>query len=771
MQAKTLPPPVSAGSFARQALLERLSASRATVVSVSAPAGYGKTTFLAQAAARERRAVAWVSLDAHDDDPSILASLLAAALHLIRPIDAKVFKAIAAPAISPWSAVTRLSSALEDHPAVVLFVDDADSLAPGPAADVLTALPDLLPAGSRLVLASRASPPIALSRRRIAGTVLELDTTDLALDDQEAFALAEAIGHGIDEATASMLNEQAEGWLAGLYLGILATSDRRDLTTHGLTGNSRAIARYLRSEILEPLGPDLVAFLRRTSFLERMSGPLCDAVLGRTDSAVILTSLESANRFVLPMDDRGVWYRQHHLLRDLLRADLEGDDADDIALLATNASIWFDEHGSPGEAIDNARLAGDETRLARLLVTHTQTAFNAGNVATVQRWFDEVEAAPWMVRHPELAVIGAIYFALVGDPPRAGQWMHMATATDAVGPMSDGSRSIHAWLALSRAIMAQNGAASMLADAAIAVDQIPSLSPWRTAALTALGIAHYLAGDDLTADATLAEADRASIPPAAASGRALALAYRSILAIEHGAWARAGAMTTRARDIVLRNSLDELALMGLVFALTARVATRRGNRIQAASDQAHAHRLRAGLSAAVPWLAVGTDLELARLALAQSDAAGTRTLLQEANDILSGFPSFGRLAGDVVTLREQAAAAASVVVGASALTAAELRLLPYLSTYLSFREIGERVGVSANTIKSQTMSIYRKLDVSSRGDAIAKAAAVGLTDPLRDPGFRGDGRDESIDTVSQATEPVPYGDRASVPSATTVERH
>ena len=173
---------------------------------------------------------------------------------------------------------------------------------------------------------------------------------------------------------------------------------------------------------------------------------------------------------------------------------------------------------------------------------------------------------------------------------------------------------------------------------------------------------------------------------------------------------------------------------------------------------------------AVPWLAVGTDLELARLALAQSDAAGTRTLLQEADDILSGFPSFGRLAGDVVTLREQAAAAASVVVGASALTAAELRLLPYLSTYLSFREIGERVGVSANTIKSQTMSIYRKLDVSSRGDAIARAAAVGLTDPLRDPGFRGDGR-TAAGTVGQPTEPMPYGDHASVPPATTVERH
>jgi LuxR family maltose regulon positive regulatory protein len=182
--------------------------------------------------------------------------------------------------------------------------------------------------------------------------------------------------------------------------------------------------------------------------------------------------------------------------------------------------------------------------------------------------------------------------------------------------------------------------------------------------------------------------------------------------------------------------MTELAIMGLVFALAARVSMRRGNRIQAVADQAHANRLRAGLSDAIPWLAVGTRLELARVALAQSDAAGARTLLREADDVLRRFPPMGRLADDAAALREQANAAASVVVGASALTAAELRLLPYLSTYLSFREIGERVGVSANTIKSQTMSIYRKLDVSSRGDAIARAAAIGLTDPLRDPALQ-----------------------------------
>jgi LuxR family maltose regulon positive regulatory protein len=179
--------------------------------------------------------------------------------------------------------------------------------------------------------------------------------------------------------------------------------------------------------------------------------------------------------------------------------------------------------------------------------------------------------------------------------------------------------------------------------------------------------------------------------------------------------------------------------MSLAYALAARVAMRRGNRVQAALDQTHANRLRAGLSDAVPWLSVSSTLELARLSLSQSDMAGARSLLSEVDEMLARFPDYGRLAADASALREQARSSASVVVGASALTAAELRLLPYLSTYLSFREIGDRVGVSANTIKSQTMSIYRKLDVSSRGDAVARAAAIGLMDPLRDPADIGDG--------------------------------
>jgi len=755
VQAKSSPPPVRDGSVVRRGLLDRLAASPAMLVSVTAPPGYGKTTFLAQAAASERRAVAWVSLDAHDDDPAVLVQLVAAALHLVRPIEATVFEAIAAPAISPWSAATRLSSALEDHPAVALFVDDVDALRPGPAADVLGVMPELLPAGSRLVMASRAGPPIELSRARAAATLLEFDQGDLALDDAEAFEFARALDHGIDRETSTALNRRTEGWSAGLYLGLLAAAEQRDGVApngpDGLAGDVPAIADYLRSEVLAPLGTERVTFLRRTSFLERLTGPLCDAVLGRTDSASILASMAAANRLLLPLDDRGIWYRPHRLLRDLLRADLAREKPDDIAGLAINASTWFEEHDSPAEAIACARLADDEARLARLLVTHTHIGFNQGSIATVQRWFDECENAQWMPRHPEVAFIGAIYFAMSGDARRSGQWMHQAANGDVAAAMPDGSHSIQTWLALGRSIRAQHGAAGMLTDATTAVEQIPPRSQWRTAALVALGVAQYLAGQDDAADSSLAEADLATLPPAAATGRALALAYRATIAIERGEWDQAAGFVATARDVVLRSGLTELSMLTIVFALAARVSLRRGNRIQAASDQAHANRLRPGLSDAVPWLAVGANLELARVALAQADAAGARTLLREADDVLRLFPSLGRLADDAATLRQQVSASASVIVGASALTAAELRLLPYLSTYLSFREIGERVGVSANTIKSQTMSIYRKLGVSSRGEAISRAAAIGLTDPLRDPGFR---RDALGDT----------GDNALIPS-------
>ena len=741
IQAKASVPPVREGSVIRRALLERLAASSATVVSVVAPAGYGKTSFLAQAAADERRPVAWVSLDEHDDDPAILAGLLAAALHQVRPIDAGVFEAIARPAISPWSAATRLSSALEDHPPVALFIDDVDALAPGPAVDVLSLLPELLPVGSRLVVASRATPPIELSRRRVAGNLLDIGRPDLSLDDREAFELARALRPDIGEGTAAALNQRAEGWPAGLYLGILATAAKRadDSARDGrqaLAGDIGSIADYLRSEILAPLGPDLVILLRRTSFLERLNGPLCDAVMGTTDSAAGLAAIAEANRFLVPLDDRGVWWRPHHLLHDLLRADLARDEAADIREMASNASAWFEDNDAPAEAIACARLADDEARLAALLVTHTQIAFDSGRLATVQRWFDECDDAPWLHRHPEVAVTGAIHFAMAGDPRRAGQWMHQAAAAGTSGSTLAAGESIGTWLAFGRSIMAQDGAQAMLADAALAVDHLSPWSPWRTTALGALGAARYLAGDDLGADAVLAEADLVALPPAAASGRALALAYRATIAIERGEWVEAAELVALARDGVVRSGMTELAIMGLVFALAARISMRRGNRIQAVADQAHANRLRAGLSDAIPWLAVGTRLELARVALAQSDAAGARTLLREADDVLRRFPPMGRLADDAAALREQANAAASVVVGASALTAAELRLLPYLSTYLSFREIGERVGVSANTIKSQTMSIYRKLDVSSRGDAIARAAAIGLTDPLRDPALQ-----------------------------------
>ncbi len=584
---------------------------------------------------------------------------------------------MAAPGISPWSAATRLSAALEHHPAVTLILDDADALAPGPASDMLEILPGHLPAGSRMVLAARSSPSIDLARLRAAGTLLELGPDELALGDDEALALATGAGLVIDASGASTLNRQAEGWPAGLYLGIKAIQADRSTSPFGdvIAGDRRFVQEYLRSEILDGLPTDHLDLLRRTSFLERFNGSLCDAILDRSGSGSLLAEIERTNRFLIPLDDRGQWYRCHHLLRDVLRVDLAREATSSADLLG-RASAWFEANELYEEAIDFAFGAGDAARIARLMTIHTLTLNNLGRTTTVRRLFDRLGNEAWIPEHPEVAVVAAIFFATTGDPRRAAQWQHRADGAPRDVAMPDGSPSIDSWLALLRAIMAQDGVDRLLADAMLAVSSIPSSSPWRTAALASLGIARYLAGDLDAADATFDEADAASMPPAAGTGRSIAMAYRAMIAMERGDWAAAGHHASTSRETAVRNNLTENSAAIMAYAVSARVSMRRGNRVQAEVDRAHANRLRPSLSTAMPWLAIGARLELARMCLAESDAAGARTLLREADEVLRAVPDLGRLTADVADVRRQAEDATGITIGASALTTAELRLLP-----------------------------------------------------------------------------------------------
>jgi len=337
LQSKLLIPSLRAGMVPRTALVNRLRASSdARVFSIAAPAGYGKTTLLAQWAARDPRPFAWVSLENRDDDPVSLLTYITAALDGIHPVDQAVFRGAAAASDSLWSTgLPRLGAALAAMPEpIVLVLDDVHKLRHPDCVDALEPLAKHLTGGSQLVLSGRSENGVPLARIRADRRLVEVGTAELALEDSEARSLLATVGVNVSETDVRTLNSRAEGWIAGLHLAALFMQDSRDADTIvSFTGKDRFVADYLRSEHLSRLGRADLDFLTRTAVLDKMCGPLCDEVLERTNSARRLQSLEEANVFVVALDHHREWYRYHRLFRDMLRSEIERKDPELVKTL------------------------------------------------------------------------------------------------------------------------------------------------------------------------------------------------------------------------------------------------------------------------------------------------------------------------------------------------------------------------------------------------------------------------------------------------------
>jgi LuxR family transcriptional regulator, maltose regulon positive regulatory protein len=275
----------------------------------------------------------------------------------------------------------------------------------------------------------------------------------------------------------------------------------------------------------------------------------------------------------------------------------------------------------------------------------------------------------------------------------------------------------------------ENGLEPMMAAAELATELIPERSPWRPLALTVLGVTRFISGDQPGADGALLGAVEAA-GKTDVTARVIALAYRAVLACDNGEWSAAETYARDARALVIQHDMTDYAPMILVDALSARIAIRRGNRSQAMADIKHAQAVRPELSIAIPWLAVQARLELARASLALGDAPNAIQLLHETDRMFDRVPALGRLKADADEIRGHAERFLLADARVSALTTAELRLLPYLATHLSFPRIGERFGLSESTVKTHAISIYRKLDASSRDEAVEVAVHVGLLDPI-----------------------------------------
>ena len=731
--SKLLRPPVRPGTIARPALIERLvNGDAPPIVSVVAPAGYGKTTLLSQWAERNSQAFAWVSVDEADNDPRVLLTYVAEALHAAEPISGRVFDALASPLSSVYGSVLpRLASAFASMTApVVLILDDVHLLHNPECRAAVSVLADHVPAGSRLVLAGRGEPPLRVARLRTEARILEIGARDLSLTFAETASLLRDAGITLGDADVAGLHQRTEGWPAGLYLAVLAIREGGSPGQAALSfgGDDRLVSDYLEAEVLERIPQRQRAFLTRTAVLERMSGPLCEAVLDSPGSATILAELARSNMLLVPLDRRGQWYRYHHLFRDMLLADLDRREPDLVPVLRHRAADWCLRHDLPEAALEYSIATGDVSTATRLVERLSVLAYRQGRLTTLQRWVRWLEDQGGIDGHPLAAMWASILAALTGRPADAERWADAVDRWQRAHPAGSADPYLEANAALLRALLCRHGVEQMRADADAAVQGFAAQNVPMPAAEALQGVARVLCGDLDGGEASFEVA--ASIGEQAGAHETLAetLAERSLLAMGRGEWDRAEALADQARTVLRRARREALP----VCVVQARVALHRGDAAALHQELLNAQRLRPVLTYAQPHLAVQARIELVRVHLALADLAGARTLMREIDELLKRRPGLGTLVSEAEALRAYLATQrGKSVPGASALTAAELRLLPLLSTHLPVPEIAAELFLSPHTIKSQMKSIYRKLNASTRTQAITRARDLGLLEGLR----------------------------------------
>ncbi len=727
-------PSVRTGTVRRSLLIELLArGDRRPVASVVAPAGYGKTTLLSQWAERNGQPFAWVSLDERDNDPKVLLSYVAAALDAVEPVGERVFDALASPGSSvPGPVVSALGFAFSSMTVpVVLVLDDVHVLDDPECWAAMSVLADHVPPGSRLVLSGRDAPRLALARLRTAGRMLEIGARDLALTHEEASSLLRNASVPVGEGDVAELHRRTEGWPAGLYLAALGLREGGPVATaaDSFGGGDRLVSEYIQSEVLARLSSRERVFLTRTAVLERMCGPLCEAVLDLSGSATSLADLARSNLLLVPLDQRGQWYRYHHLFRDMLLAELERLEPGLIPVLQRRAASWYLRNDLPEDALKYSMAAGDVDEAARLVQKLWLPADRQGRTATIQRWFRWLEDRGGIKGHPMLAVQAAFVFETTGRPAEAERWADVVDRWRYQDAARPGDPAAEAWAAVLRAMLCRRGVEQMRADADEAVRRCAEQGILVPLATLLQGIARILSGDLDGGDASLQDAINAGEEAGAHEILAFALCERSLVEMARGEWSRAGALAAQAGSVLRGAGIEDSRVTVLVCAAQARVALHRGDVPAVHRELVSAQRLRHLLTYAVPHVAVQARIELTRVHLALADLAGARTLMGEIDELLGRRPGLGTLAGEAETLRARLGQERGATVpGASALTAAELRLLPLLGTHLSFPQIAAELFLSPHTIKSEMKSIYRKLGASTRNQAVTQARELRLLD-------------------------------------------
>ena len=413
LDAKLAIPQPRTDSVSRAELIATARASDCRVVGVTAPAGYGKSTFLVEWAQAEDRPVAWISLGRLDDDPSVLLILLASAFSRISERDADLVAEVSGLGISVLGrAAPRLASAFRTSPVpFVLMLDDFHELQSPACHDVLSVVISGIPRGSQLIAAGR-SEQAHLPGLRASGDTLEFHANDLALDAAGATQIFSAADVSLDDESAADVTARTEGWPVGLYLAALIARASGGEALD-VAGDDRYVADYLYREALAQEPEETQHFLRDTAVVDQMCAPLCDALVGESRADVQLRRLEAANLFIVPLDRRREWYRYHGLFREFLLAELRRVEPEVIPKLHLRAADWYEANGSPVLALEHLLNTTERDRCVQLLTALILPVYLAGQMSTVERWLASIGNAA-IEAHPPLAVLACWVAALAG---------------------------------------------------------------------------------------------------------------------------------------------------------------------------------------------------------------------------------------------------------------------------------------------------------------------------------------------------------------------
>ncbi|MDH3704584.1 MAG: LuxR C-terminal-related transcriptional regulator [Acidimicrobiia bacterium] len=727
-RSKLHPPRTRRAHVSRADLIARLEESDVEAIIVTAAAGYGKSMLLAELAATDERPIAWLTVDEADNDPTVLLGGIAFALDAIEPIEWDRFAELLRGPLSIISSALRGFGWVlaERTTPFLLILDDVHELVSHEAIDVLDALIASLPDGCAVALGGRDGSRLHRGALRAHRHIIEVGADDLAFDTGQVTLLASELGVELEPDEIDQLTTSTEGWPLAVYLS-LRSRDERTIRHQpaALAGDTRLMAEFFSEVLLEGLDPTVAAFLMAVSTFERFSGPMCDEVLERTGSAALLDDLERQNLLVVPLDDRREWYRLHHLWAEFLAAELERRDPGAGARLAMGASRWYEAHGEVNSAITSAAKARDLDGVERLIVANFPLYSTTFRLATIDRWLGLLGRADLMAR-PQLMVLAGFSKFANGEAVPAAEWLALATsAVTSDDPDVDGGWTPPVALALLRAMVACQPAVDMARDARLTYEHLAPGQDYRMVACLLRGAAAFMVGDHDSAERMFREgAFGAEERPMV---KALNLAHLAIMRIEQDDWDGAADVVAELRTGSLAD--ESTPIMCLVTAVRTLLDAHGHDTDDTLERWRRCRQQLAGFDDIAPWLNIQTRIALAHGAVLSGHPTEAATLLDEAEQITTQVP-------DAVAVREQLTRLRRAVTtrqpagahGPSSLTTAELRVLQYLPTHLSLAEIAERLYVSRNTVKSQSIAIYRKFGTSSRSGAVDIAREAQLID-------------------------------------------